>query len=137
MDDPQDLDSPEEIERLVRTFYGRVFEDDLLAPVFVDQAKVDLEEHIPKLTGFWCALELGIPGANVRPTQKHSELSAEAPFRSEQFSRWVALFHDTIDGQWSGAHAASMKARALHIAQIQSRIVSGAEPFDGPGSGAH
>ena len=126
-----DLSTPEEIGRLVRTFYVRVAEDDLLAPVFVDQAGVDWSTHWETLTKFWCNVELGIPGFVGAPTRKHAALSEEVPFRSEQFARWVGLFHDTIDSGWSGPHAESIKAKALIIAQSQSRMIPTAETWDG------
>ncbi len=130
--DRPDVDSPDEIARLVRAFYERVAVDDLLAPVFVDQAAVNWETHRPRITAFWCQLELGIEGFHGAPTQKHRKLSAEEPFRAEQFARWVSLFHDTIDQRWAGPHAESIKARATTIAMIQSQVVPTAEPWPGP-----
>ncbi|MFT5733589.1 MAG: hemoglobin [Planctomycetota bacterium] len=126
-----DLSTPEEIDRLVRTFYDRVAVDDLLAPVFVDQAKVDWEEHLPRLIGFWCQLELGISRYTFQPTQKHTELSNAISFRAEQFQRWVDLFHGTIDTGWSGPHAESIKDRAIVIAKAQSMVVPSAEDWVG------
>lgn len=127
-----DLNSQVEIERLVRSFYARVAQDDLLGPVFLDQAGVDWDEHIPKLTAFWCKLELGLAGFTGAPTQRHSELARAIPFRAEQFGRWVALFHDTIDAGWAGPHSDSIKARSVLIAERQSAIVDGAEAWRGP-----
>ena len=46
-----DLDSPGEIAEMVRRFYQDVAQDDLLGPVFNDVARVDWNEHLPKLTG--------------------------------------------------------------------------------------
>lgn len=125
-----DLSSPKEIARLVRTFYARVALDDLLSPVFNDQAQVHWPEHWDNITAFWCKLELGIPGFAGTPTQTHSALSSVIPFRAEQFGRWVQLFHDTIDKGWDGPHAASIKQRAAQIAKMQSRLVVGAEAWD-------
>jgi len=131
VDSTPDLDRPDEIAVLVKTFYARVATDDLLGPVFVDQAKVDWDEHLPKITAFWCKLELGLPGFNGAPTQKHTALSAVTPFRAEQFGRWVSLFHDTIDSGWAGPHADSIKARAVMIAKMQSQMVPTAEAWTG------
>ncbi|MEM7048630.1 MAG: group III truncated hemoglobin [Acidobacteriota bacterium] len=125
-----DLDSPERLETFVRAFYERVQRDDLLGPVFVDQAGVDWDEHITKLTAFWCAVELRIPGFHGSPTQKHSVLSQQMPFRAEQFGRWIELFRETVDQSWQGPHATSIKAHAERIAQIQSRVVQGAEAWE-------
>jgi hemoglobin len=126
-----DLDTPDEIARLVKTFYHRVAVDDLLAPVFVDQAQVNWEEHLPRLIAFWCQLELGIAGYAFQPTQKHTALSNAIPFRAEQFQRWVDLFHHTVDNGWHGPHAESIKDRAVHIARAQSMVVPSAEPWGG------
>ena len=128
-----DLDSPDEIEELVRVFYARVAEDPLLGPVFVRQAAVDWDEHLVTLTAFWCGLELGLPGFEGDPTGQHAALSSARPFRAVQFERWVSLFHDTIDSGWEGPHAASIKARAVAIARIQSRTVARAEAWDPEG----
>ncbi len=135
-----DLDTPAEIADLVRRFYLRVGKDDLLSPVFVDHAGVDWDAHRQTLTAFWCKVELGLPGFEGAPTQKHSALSATRPFRAEQFARWVWLFHDTIDNRWRGPHAESIKARAVMIAKAQSRMVTNAEPWNGtkgPGAPVH
>jgi len=126
-----DLGDPDQIRVLVNTFYARVQRDDLLAPVFVDQAEVDWDEHLPKLAAFWCKLEFGMPGFHGAPTQTHSRLSSVAPFRAEQFARWVELFHNTIDAGWTGPHAESIKARATMIAKVQSQMVVGAETWNG------
>ncbi len=128
--DLPDLATPQEIERLVTIFYARVRQDDLLAPVFVEQADIDWVLHEPKLAAFWCQLELGIAGFQGSPSQKHSALSSVQPFRAEQFARWVELFHQTIDRGWTGPHASSIKARATQIAKVQSQVVQGAEPWD-------
>lgn len=127
-----DLACPEEIADLVRIFYARVAEDDLLGPVFVRQAAVDWDEHQRTLTAFWCKLELSLPGYYGSPTEKHAALSTVRPFRAVQFERWLALFHDTVDSGWEGPHAESIKAEATRIASMQSRVVPNAEPFGEP-----
>ena len=43
----------EDVERLVRTFYTRAFDDPLLGPVFLDVAHLDLEAHLPVMCDFW------------------------------------------------------------------------------------
>ncbi|MEM7262360.1 MAG: group III truncated hemoglobin, partial [Planctomycetota bacterium] len=100
--------------------------------VFVDLAQVDWAEHLPKIAAFWCQLELGIRGFQGNPTQKHHQWSERSPFRADQFARWVALFHDTIDRNWAGPRAESIKARAVMIAKAQSRMVPSAEEWTGP-----
>ncbi len=118
-----DLDSPSEIARLVPRFYGLVRADDLLGPIFDGVAKVNWDEHMPKLVAFWTQLILGIPGFHGSPAVKHVETSAKEPFLDKHFDRWIGLFHQTIDGGWSGAKAQEFKERSAQIAYYQAQLV--------------
>jgi hemoglobin len=78
------------IERLVRTFYGRVQQDALIGPVFA--AKIDdWEHHIENLCAFWSSVTLMTGRYHGRPMQKHFPLGIEA----RHFDRWLALFETT------------------------------------------
>ena len=79
----RDLDSPDEIAEMVRRFYQDVAQDDLLGPLFNDVARVDWNEHLPKLTRFWCRALLGIEGYAGNPFRSHAS-STTAPR-----SRWT------------------------------------------------
>lgn len=86
-----DLCSEEEIDRLVRHFYGRVREDDMLGPVF--EAHVhDWEEHMLHLVDFWSALLRGTRRFRGAPVQKHMVIDE---LREELFERWLLLFRQT------------------------------------------
>jgi len=86
-----DLCSEEEIDRLVRHFYGRVREDDMLGPVF--EAHVhDWEEHMLHLVDFWSALLRGTRRFRGAPVQKHMVIDE---LREELFERWLVLFRQT------------------------------------------
>lgn len=77
------------IERLVRTFYGRVQSDPLLGPVFA--AKVEnWDTHFEKLDAFWSSVALMTGRYHGRPMQVHMDL----PVGSEHFDRWLALFEE-------------------------------------------
>ncbi|MET0600617.1 MAG: group III truncated hemoglobin, partial [Baekduia sp.] len=58
-DDRPDIQTREDCERLVRTFYGRALTDPLIGWIFTDVAKLDLEEHVPTITSFWETMLLG------------------------------------------------------------------------------
>lgn len=63
------LCSEEDIDRLVRRFYGRVRQDDTLGPVF--EAHVhDWEQHMLDLVDFWSALLRGTRRFRGVPVQK-------------------------------------------------------------------
>jgi hemoglobin len=133
MDPLPDLDNRGEIARLVETFYKKVDKDDLLSPIFNDLAKVDWPEHLPKLTAFWCQLALGQSGFQGNPAAKHVRFSAQQPFTVAHFDRWISLFHTTIDAEWSGPFADSIKDRSVTIAKIQAQLV-GARGWTEPGA---
>ena len=125
-----DLGTPDEIAVLARAFCAQVAEDELLRPIFVDQAAINWDHQIQQLTRFWSEIALGIPGYQGSPIQKHSAISAVIPFRNEHFTRWIQIFQDTIDRHWVGFYAELIKARAVNIAKAQSRNVLNAERWD-------
>ncbi len=85
------LCSEDEIDRLVRRFYGRVRQDGLLGPVF--EAHVhDWEEHMQHLVDFWSALLRGTRRFRGAPMQKHMVIDE---LREELFERWLVLFRQT------------------------------------------
>ena len=54
-----DIETREDCERLVRTFYGRALADPIIGWLFTDVAKLDLEAHVPRITSFWETILLG------------------------------------------------------------------------------
>lgn len=85
------LCSEEEVDRLVRSFYGRVRQDDLLGPVF--EAHVhDWEEHMRHLVDFWSALLRGTRRFRGAPVQKHMVIDE---LSEALFDRWLVLFRQT------------------------------------------
>jgi hemoglobin len=121
----RDLDSPEEIEEMVRRFYQDVAQDDLLGPLFNDVAAVDWNEHLPKLTRFWCRALLGMEGYQGNPYRQHSLVNDEAPFTQAHFDRWLMLFHDTVELGWTGPNVDRALALAHHVADVHGRQLIG------------
>ena len=116
-----DLDSPEQIEEMVRRFYRDVAQDDLLGPMFNDVARVDWSEHLPKLARFWCRALLGLPGYEGNPFRAHLLVHAQRAFTIDHFQRWLDLFHDTVELGWVGPNA----DRALQLAHNVARVHAG------------
>ncbi len=115
-----DLNTPEEIGEMVRRFYRGVAQDDLLGPIFNDVARVDWNEHLPKLTAFWCRALLGITGYAGNPFQAHARVNDEAPFRVEHFQRWLDLFTDTLESGWVGPNVDRTLALAHNVARVHA-----------------
>ena len=106
-----DLDSRNNIEILVTTFYNTVKDDPLLAPVF---AHVDWDHHLPIMVDFWSSMLLGDMRYKGNPFQKHIGL----PITAEHFGQWLKLFMATVDENFGGPKAEEAKSRAQSIAGI-------------------
>ena len=78
------------IETLVRGFYDRVRNDDLIGPVFASRIS-DWEPHLQQLMAFWSSVALMTGRYHGQPMRKHLRL----PVDSRHFDRWLALFEET------------------------------------------
>lgn len=107
------LENREDIQILVDGFYGKVRGDSYIGPIFTDVAKVDWEEHLPKLYNFWADLLLGEDTYRGRPFPPHMSLQLQPG----HFERWLKLFVETVDEHFVGLKAEEAKMRALRIAR--------------------
>lgn len=126
-----DLDSGEHIEAFVRRFYEQLLEDDWLAPVFVDVAAIDLDEHLPRIAAYWKKMLLGEAGYDRHMMVHHRNIHAQHAITPEHGRRWLACFEATLDEYYAGP----VTERARHLANtiMQNMMVQ----FAGlPGGGA-
>ncbi|AFT69712.1 hypothetical protein B5T_01430 [Alloalcanivorax dieselolei B5] len=107
-----DLDSPEQIDRMVSLFYQRILEDPLLAPVFLEVARIDLDEHLPLIAAFWKKLLLGDDRYNRHMMAKHRAVDDKMPLTGAHHERWLALFVASLDEHFDGPYT----DRARHLA---------------------
>lgn len=110
---PSQLTTRADIEHLVNSFYDKVKKDPQIGPIFTDVAKVNWDEHLPKLYNFWEDLLLGTDSYSGRPFPPHIPLN----LKLENFERWITLFFETVDENFTGEKANEAKARALRIAK--------------------
>ena len=115
-----DISGDDSIKVLVDSFYSKVNTDDLLSPVFNDVARVEWEEHLPIMYQFWSTLLFHTNVYRGRPWPKHALL----PVSAEHFARWVLLFKETVDENFSGPRANDAKDMATSIADtFQNRLL--------------
>jgi len=107
-----DITTEADVKRVVDEFYGAIRRDELLNPIFSDVAQVDWAHHLPKMYAFWNQIVLGIIGYTGAPFPPHTKL----PVRQEHFTRWVELFHRTVDADFAGPGAKRAKDAAASIA---------------------
>ncbi|RNI23407.1 group III truncated hemoglobin [Rufibacter latericius] len=109
-----DLQTEADIKVLVDTFYDHVNQDELLAPVFNEFAKVEWEHHLPKMYAFWSTVLFGSVAYKGQPFPKHLAMPIDRP----HFTRWIALFTQTVDELFEGSMAEQAKQKAASIANI-------------------
>ncbi len=105
-----DLDETS-IALLVRTFYGRAREDDLIGPVFNEAVK-DWDHHITQISDFWSSIMLRTGRYHGRPMAPHMVL----PIKGEHFDRWLSIFDRTTHDLFEPEIAKGFMLRARRIA---------------------
>ena len=124
-----DIETRADCERLVRAFYERALVDPVIGWLFTDVAKLDLEEHVPRITDFWQTVLLGGLAYRGGVFGPHARLHEKAGLRPGHFTRWLALWTETVDGLFAGERAELAKAHAMRTANaFISRLASYDEP---------
>jgi len=128
----KEIESREDIELLVNSFYASVQQDDLIGPIFNDIANVNWSHHLPKMYDFFETIILGHKGFKGNPMETHFKLNQQFPLKPEHFERWKALFFQTIDSHFKGNTATEAKQKATSIADLMFFKISninGTIPF--------
>jgi hemoglobin len=112
MTEQKDITGFEDVQLLVNSFYKKIREDQLLAPVFATRIPDnDWPKHLQIMYNFWATVLLGHNAYQGNPFPKHNGLA----IGSHHFDRWILLFHETVDANFSGPVAASAKIKADKI----------------------
>jgi hemoglobin len=105
----------DEIDTVVTTFYARVREDEILAPVFF-QSLPPLPKawmaHEEKIAAFWRNAILFERSYNGNPQKVHAERDA---VEAEHFAVWLALFDEVLKEKLHAEQAASWSDLAHRI----------------------
>jgi hemoglobin len=108
------------VERLVRAFYARVREDELLGPIFAQRISA-WEGHLHRMVAFWSSVALMSGRYHGSPMEKHLPL----PVDGRHFDRWLALFSQTAQEICPPVAAAHFIERAQRIAQSLELAIAG------------
>ncbi len=114
--DKADMDSRAQVESFVDAFYAKVLNDDVLAPIFLDVAAIDLDVHLPHIKDYWCKLLLGETGYKRHTMNIHRALHSKRTLQTSDYERWLGLFIATVDERFHGSHAERAKRVARSIA---------------------
>ena len=125
----RDISSREDIDALMRRFYGSAMTDPVIGYLFTDVAQLDLKHHLPIIGDFW---ESALFGTGVyakhrrNPLLVHAELDPKSPLEPHHFERWLELFEESVDESFAGARSDFLKQRAHTIAMRMREFVAAA-----------
>jgi len=90
--------TPEQISRLVETFYQRVQNDVRLAPIFLQQIPGDWGPHLEVMKRFWRSVLLKTGEYGGRPVPVHAKVAnqTDGGLTKADFIAWLALFRQTV-----------------------------------------
>ncbi|MCC0025171.1 MAG: group III truncated hemoglobin [Hyphomicrobiaceae bacterium] len=108
------------IERLVHSFYAKVREDGLLAPVFNERI-TDWDLHLQRMCAFWSSVALMSGRYHGSPMTKHLPLPVDA----DHFDRWLELFEQTAREVCPPTAEAHFVERARRIAESLELGIAG------------
>ena len=113
-----DIQTREDLFSLVKLFYEKLFADELLQSIFIDVAKIHLEEHLPILVDFWDSILLDGDSYRRNQMDKHMDLNKKVTLEKKHFDQWLVLWNQSIDELFDGERAEHAKFRAKSIADI-------------------
>ncbi|MEM9649381.1 MAG: group III truncated hemoglobin [Bacteroidota bacterium] len=117
----KDITSTSDIITLVDSFYAKVRQDSLLAPIFNSVIQDDWQVHLEVMYTFWETVLLGKRSYYGNPFIPHTEL----PVSTVHFNQWLVLFNGTLDELFSGEIADEARWRAQKMAEMfQNKIES-------------
>lgn len=109
MPNKHDIRNKEDIELMMRTFYGSLLTNESISPVF---ANTDFEKHMPHMIAFWSFVLLDEDGYKTNVFDKHLHLD----IKEEHFAIWLEHFEKTVNDLFEGEKAELAKLRGQNIA---------------------
>lgn len=110
-----DLDSAKNITLMVHLFYDALLDDELMAPLFLDVAAVDLETHLPTISLYWQKMLLGDKSYQNNTMAKHRTIHHQHTFTDAHFDTWLNHFLATLDQHFSGLYTEKAKRIAANV----------------------
>lgn len=114
----KELNSKEDLDFLIREFYGKAMVNKRIGHFFTESVQLDLLTHLPKIVAFWSDILFGTKMYQSNPMQKHLELHAISPLDKDDFMEWLRLWRETVTEHFKGAKADEAISRAENIAAV-------------------
>lgn len=116
----KNLESREDIELLVNSFYDKVIKDETIGFFFKDIIKVDFDKHLPKMYSFWETILFGQMSYKGNPMAVHFPINALEAMEKRHFERWLKLWKQTIEENFTGLNATMAITKSENIANLMA-----------------
>ncbi|MDX1783483.1 MAG: group III truncated hemoglobin [Aequorivita vladivostokensis] len=110
----KDILKLDDVKHLVDSFYGKIREDKLLKEIFNSNIQDRWPQHLEKMYTFWQTVLLSEHTYYGSPFPPHAKMLID----KEHFDRWLQLWFDTIDENFTGEIADEAKWRASKMAEM-------------------
>lgn len=120
MNAKKDIQSLDDIQLLVNSFYAAVRNNTLLGPIFNERIGDRWTAHLEKMYRFWQTVLLEDHTYFGSPFPPHAQL----PVNQVHFDTWLQLWHGTIDLYFKGKKADEAKWRGDKMAAMFSYKIS-------------
>ncbi|MDF2832994.1 group III truncated hemoglobin [Chryseobacterium indoltheticum] len=114
------LESREDIELLVNSFYNKVVKDETIGFFFKDVIKVDWDKHLPKMYSFWESILFGQMSYKGNPMAVHFPINQMEAMEKKHFEKWLALWKQTIEENFTGQNAFMAITKSENIANLMA-----------------
>lgn len=109
-----DIQTIEDIQLMVNTFYERIQKNEVLGPIFEEKVHGRWPEHLEKMVRLWQTILLGEHTYNGTPFPLHARM----PIDESHFIIWVKTFTTTVDYLFLGDVAEEAKKRGTLLAAL-------------------
>ncbi len=122
----RDIENRKDIYEIVKNFYVKLMNDDLMSHFFTDfKDPIHLEEHLQVLVDFWDNMLFYTGTYQKNAMKPHLDLQLTKPFEKKHFNQWLSFFNSSVDELFEGQNAHNAKTRALSIATVMEIKIAG------------
>lgn len=125
----KDIDSRGDLELMLKAFYEKVFNDDLISHFFTEVVPLEIDRHLTVITDFWASVLLDEQRYRKNVMEIHQHIHQLASIEKRHLDRWLKLFTETVDEQFEGAKATLAKQRATSIATMMNAKLNYPNPL--------
>ncbi|MFB6317339.1 group III truncated hemoglobin [Saccharicrinis sp. FJH54] len=109
----KDIETFEDIKKLVDTFYANARKDALIGPIFEKYLSGHWDEHLEKLYRFWQTIILREMAYYGKPIEVHFKMM----LADNHFGNWMEIWNATVTSMYEGPLAERAKLRGRTMSE--------------------